>query len=249
MKRRPLPPLLLALLLAAAAAALLLPAPPLRAQSLEPVRGITVGGEGVVLAEPDLAQAGLGVQVIAPTVTQAVAESDARMAALVARLKGLGIADRDIQLSGYSVFPQRSFQEGRPEVITGYEVNHQIQVFIRDLSRVGAILDQAFQAGANNLFGLSFSLADPSPQRAQARARAVADARSRADELARLGGARRGDLLAIAEVAAQFPQPFGPVSALREAGGAAPSQPGPIEIRVAVQATWALSLGPLPPGP
>ena len=228
----------------AAAAGLLFLAPALHPQPVEPVRGITVSGEGVVLAEPTLAQAGLGVQVIAPTVTQAVAESSARMEGLAAKLESLGIPERDIRLSGYSVFPQRGFQEGRPEVISGYEVNHQIQVTIRDLSRVGTILDQAFQAGANNLYGLSFSLDNEAAQRSQARAMAVADARARADELARLGGAHRGDLLAIAEVTAPFPQPYASVSALQEMGGAAPSQPGPIEIRVTVQVTWALSLSP-----
>ncbi len=208
---------------------------------IERVRGITVTGEGVVPAKPSLARVGLGIQVLAPTVSQAVKESSARMEELLGKLKSLGIPQSDILPSGYHVFPQRSFQGGIPGGISSYEVNNQLQVTVRDLGRLGAILDQAFLAGANQMHGITFSLEDTAALRSQARLRAVADARAKADELAGLGGVRRGDLLAISEVNVPLYPPFAALSSLQGLNGAAPNQPGLIEIRVQVQATFALA--------
>jgi hypothetical protein len=208
--------------------------------SHEQGRGITVTGAGVVSAKPTLARIGLGVQVLAPTVAQAVRESAARMEGLIQKLKSLGVPEGDILPSGYSVFPQRSFRGDRPNEISGYEVNNQIQATIRDLARLGMILDQAFQAGANNVSGIALSLDEQSALRSEARARAVADALAKADELARLGGARRGDLIAISELAVPVYPPFAALSSLHGLAGAASIPPAQIEIRVEVQVTCEL---------
>jgi uncharacterized protein YggE len=204
----------------------------------EPTRQITVAGEGAVSAQPDYARANLGVQVLAPTVDAATQENETKMAALIARLKEQGIADKDIQTSNYDIFPQRNFQNGKPGEITGYQVSNTVQVTIHDLSKVSTILDQATQAGANNVNGVSFGLDNQEKLQVMALDKAVTDAQAQADELAKSSGVARGELLSISQVVTPNPIPF--VNATAQADGAVPIQPGEIEVSARVQLTYAI---------
>jgi len=202
-------------------------------------REVTVTGEGMASAQPDIAQASLGVQVLGPTVAQATQENDAKMAAVIAKLKGLGVADKDIQTTGYNIFPQSNFQGGQSGEITGYQVSDTVQVTIRDLSKVSTILDQVTQAGANNVFGVTFGLESSTQLQSEAIDKAVADARTRADELAKAGGVQLGDVVSISQVITPSPMPFGEATA-QAAGGAAPIQVGTVQVNAQVQISYAI---------
>jgi uncharacterized protein len=202
-------------------------------------RTITVNGQGSASGTPDIAQVSVGVQVVASTVTTATQQNNEKMTAVIGKLKSLGIADNDIQTTNFSVFPQRSNpivpnQEG---TITGYQVSNTVQVTVRDSSRIGAVLDGATQAGANEVFGVNFGVSSPAKLQAQARVQAVTDAQARADDLARLAGVQRGEVLSISETTAPSPAPL---AAAGLGGGAVPVQPGQISAQVQVEITYAL---------
>ncbi len=205
-----------------------------------PVRGITVVGQGEASGAPDVARANLGVEVFAPTVAEATKENNDKMAAVIAKLKDLGIAEKDIQTSGYSINPERNVSNGAAGQMTGYRVANMVQVTIRDLSKVGTVLDQVTQAGANNVYGVNFSIDDPAKLQADARAKAIADAQARADDLAKLSGVQRGDVLGISEVIGASPMPMAARSDMAVGDGAAPVQPGELQVQVQIQVTYAI---------
>ncbi len=214
---------------------------PARASAAEPTpRTITVVGEGTVSAKPDFARANLGVEVIAPTVAEAVKQNSDKMAAIIAKIKSLGIADKDIQTSNYSINPERSFERGGPGAVTGYRVSNMVLVTIRDLSKVGTVLDQVTQAGATSVFGVSFGIDDPSKQQAEARAKAMAEAQAHANDLAKLGSVTRSDILSISELITPTAITFAEASIRTTAGGAAPIESGMLEVTVRIQVVYTI---------
>jgi len=209
-------------------------------------RSITVVGEGKVSAKPDIAQAQIGVEVFAPTVQEATRENNERMGAVMAKLKELGIAEKDIQTSSYSIYSERRYpeaplSEGEPEEEITYRVSNMVQVTIRQLDQVGEIIDEAVAAGANSVYGVSFAIDDPSELQGEARTLAIADAKARAEELARLAGVKLGPVMVVSEVIGIGAPGF------RGYGGgelampmAPPISPGELELTLQVQVTYAI---------
>ena len=178
------------------------------AQQESTARQITVIGLGTVSASPDIARANLGVQVTAPTVTEATQQNNKTMDAVLAQLKAAGIAAEDIQTSDYNIYPQRNNPgPNNSSEITGYQVTHMVQVTIHNLDQVGQVLDQAIQAGANNITNISFAFSDPAQLHLQALDAAMANAESRADQLAQSSGVQRGEVLSMSEVVSSGPAP------------------------------------------
>ena len=173
-------------------------------------RTITVNGTGEAFAAPDMAIVSIGVTSEAPTAGEALAKNNADMAATVAKLKELGVADRDLQTSGLSLNPQYDYENNRrsPRVI-GFAASNTLTVRLRDLSKAGAVIDEAVRAGANALGGVSFGFDDPAPLKADARKNAVRDARATAELLAKESGVTLGRILTINDgyVAAPSPRP------------------------------------------
>ena len=130
---------------------------------------ISIEGRGEVAAAPDMAMVNSGVTTQGATAREALDANTAAMADLIAALKGSGIADRDIQTSGFSVNPNYVYSDERdangytmPPKINGYQVSNTVTIKVRDLDQLGAILDQSVTVGANTVNGVSFSVADPS---------------------------------------------------------------------------------------
>jgi uncharacterized protein YggE len=205
---------------------------------------ITVVGQGKAFGTPDQAQAQIGVDIFAETVDEAANQNQATFDQLMAALTDLGIAQEDIQTSNYSVWAEQRYNEnGIPEGIAGYRVTNQVNVTIRDISKVSDVLAAAIDAGANSIYGVSFSVADPAALEAEARAAAMADAEQRAASLAELGNVELGGISIISEVIGSPVQPL-----LRDmgAGGAAELasapgiSPGQLSFQVQVQVTYAL---------
>lgn len=219
-------------------------------------RSITVVGQGSVSAAPDIATVVLGVNVSAATVEQAMEDASTRMGKIMAALKKLNISDKDITTSNYSIYyeePPRyempaatKGTEGSGETPAGvYRVSNMVTVKIRKLDQVGELIDAAVTAGANSLWGVNFDLEDRTKLEAEARAKAVENARQRAEELAKLAGVKVGGVVQISEViggsGGYYPMPPTARAAAAEmGGGAGPISPGELEISYQVQVTFEL---------
>ena len=204
---------------------------------------ITVVGVGEAAGTPDVAHVSVGIETSAATVQQAVVDNKGKMSTLLDTLKGLGVADKDIQTSNYSVYTQQEpVAAGATVTDSGaltYHVSNQVEVTVRDVSKLGDVLDKVVAAGANNIYGVSFSVDDTSKLEAVARTKAIADAKSRAASLAQLAGVQLGDVVSISEVIGGN----GPVYASMVAGkggGGTPIQPGELNVDMSVQVTFAI---------
>jgi uncharacterized protein YggE len=202
------------------------------------MRQVTVTGQGEVRVIPDLAVMQLGVETTAPTTQEALAQNTAQAQAIIDQLKALGVAEKDIQTSGFNIYAAYA-NEGR--TITGYTVSNMVQVTIRDLAQAGALLDQVVQVGANRVYGISFGLSDPGAAQAQARDAAMADARDRAEQYARAGGATLGNVLVITEnLGSITPLPAMIRDEAAQAGAPVPVQPGEQTVTAQIQVTYEL---------
>ena len=204
------------------------------------MRQITVVGSGEARVAPDMATVQIGVETTAPTTQEALAQNTAQAQAIIDQVRQLGVEERDIQTSGFNIYPTYD-NEGRQ--VTGYTVSNMVSVTIRDLAQAGALLDQVVQAGANRVYGVSFGVSDQAAVMAQARAAAMADAKARADQLAGAGSASVGQVLVITEnVGAAPPPPIMMADARAEmaAGAPVPVQAGEQAFTVQVQVTYEL---------
>lgn len=206
-----------------------------------PQQTIVVVGSGTVAVKPNLARVEAGVETLAPTVAQAAEENDQQMAAVIAKIKELGIAANDIQTTYYSVSPERSYEPSGPGPITGYRVATNVQITIRDVQQISTVIDGVAQAGANNIYGMYFGLDPQTQQQAQeaARSKAVADVQARAAALAKLNGVEMGKLLSISEVIGTSPYPVMKGTSGGGEQGGAPVEPGMFEITMQLQGTYA----------
>lgn len=206
---------------------------------------LSVGGEGRVTVPPDTASVVVGVDVQFPTLGAAQAEADAQATAIIDAARAEGIAEDDIRTVNYGVNVVRDYDEqGNPGPITGYNVSNQVELTIRAIDNVGAVLDAVVDAGANNIYGISFYLDDTAAAASQARAAAVRDARAKAEELAAEAGVSLGRIRSISEGYAPPPSPaiFTNEAADMAQGraGGAPIQTGTGEVLVVVQMTFEL---------
>lgn len=202
-----------------AAFALALCAVPLAALAADPAL-ITVTGDNTAQAAPDLATVDMGVTTDGPSAAEALATNNAAVKAIMDRLVSAGIEARDIQTSNLSLNPNwTSTPDGAGSVISGYMAMNMLSVRVRDLGKLGPVLDAVVTDGANTLNGITFGLQDPKPVMAAARRQAVVDARLRAEELAAAAGLKLGSLVSITEGGGfQAPQPMYRQSVAQDAG-------------------------------
>ena len=163
-----------------------------------PARLVSVVGQGSVAMTPDMAVISLGVTQQAKTARVAMDKVNADAVALLSALAALDVAPRDVQTDQLSVSPLWDNGDGARR-ITGYVARNAVSVRVRDLSRLGAVMDAALLAGSNDFNGLQFSMQDPKPIEAQARAAAVKDAMARAAELAAAAGVTLGPVVTMTE--------------------------------------------------
>ncbi len=200
---------------------------------------VTVAGTGTVSAAPDMAEITTGVVTQAPTAAQALAANSQAMERLLQTLGALGVAARDIQTTNISVSPlRRQGRDGQPPEITGYEVTNPVRVKVRDLSRLGRVLDQQVGQGANLVYGIHFGRQEPAPLLDEARKRAMADARRKAELYADAASLRIGRVVAVQEAGAASPRPEMAPRVMMSA--AVPVAPGEQEIQASVTVTFTL---------
>jgi uncharacterized protein YggE len=207
-------------------------------------RTLSVSGNGTVYLTPDIANIYFGVHTENPVITTAVGSNNTQTQALVDALKAAGIADADIQTSNFSVYSTTSYDK-----LTGastgatYAVDNTVYITIRDLSKLGSILNAAVGAGANNINSITFDVADKTAAMTQARQKAMENASSLANELAQTAGVTVGAIQSISYT----DNSSIPYYAYGMGGGGAaapnasvPIQPGKTEISVTVSVTYAV---------
>jgi hypothetical protein len=206
-------------------------------------RSVTVVGIGKVAGQPDIARVTVGIETQASSLQKAVDDNKAKMNNLLDTLKKLGLADKDIRTSNYSVYTERvSTPTPGAEVNTDqmiYHVTNTVDVTVRDVNQIGEVLDKAVAAGANNIYGVNFSVEDTAKLETEARAKAVADAKARAAELAQLNGVQLGEVLTVSEVVGGAAYPMYR-DAVGMGGGGTPVQPGELEMSMSIQITYAV---------
>ena len=210
-------------------------------QPREPDEGtIVVGGTGRVSVEPDLADIRLGVSVARPTVDAARTVASATMEAILAAVAAAGVDRRDVRTALLSVQPRYEYRENQPPTLSGYDLANIVEVTVRDLARLGDVIDGTLRAGATSLDQLSFRLADPEPAEREARLRAMAAARARAEVLAEAAGLAIVGVSDIVEGGGP-PVPLPRMKAERmmlAADAATPVEAGTLEISVNVTVTY-----------
>lgn len=215
-----------------------------QAGEVDVTRTILVVGHGTVSIQPDRAQVIVGVETTGDSVRQATGESAEIMEALLAALREQGVADKDIQTSGFSVWTERSgpmveMGAGDAEETITHRVTNMVRVNVQELDNLSAILDAAIDAGANAIHGINSTIADPSRAATQARIKAIADAKAKAQELADLTGVRVGPVVSVSEVVGMVGVPMAAREALM-GGGVGPISPGEMDLSVQLQVVYSI---------
>jgi hypothetical protein len=208
----------------------------------QPAGTIVVSGTGRVAVDPDVAELRLGVAIARPTVDSARAAAAEAMAAILAAVTAAGVAARDVRTTLLSVQPRYDYSDGKAPTLTGYDLANVVDVTVRDLATLGGVVDGALTAGATSLDGLTFRVDDPREPERTARTAAVAEARSRADDLAAAAGV---SISGVADIVEGGRPPGGPqpkaARALLAADAGTPVQAGTTEISVTVTVTFRIA--------
>jgi len=231
--------------LAGAIFLLLTPAAMASDDAERPFRTISLSGTSEVQARPDTARVNTGVVTEGADARSALAANSAAMAELFKSLKDMGIADRDMQTRNFNISPRYApynrAQPARENRIIGYRVTNSVAVRVRNLESLGPMLDKLAGAGANQVNGISFYVDEADNLMDEARRRAIADARRKAELYATEAGARLKRILTISESGARpGPQPVFRAMAARDAKESVPVAAGEQTIRASVAVTYEL---------
>lgn len=215
-------------------------------------RTISVTGSGSADAQPDRAVIDVGVTTDAQTAAQALSANSKQMQAVIDALTKANVAAADVRTQTVQLQPRYAeptpVPQGQPQQapsdqsnrVIGYTAVNTVEVRIRALNNLGAILDQVVAAGGNQIQDIRFEVSDPTTSMDQAREAAMKDALHKANQLATLASAKLGPVVTINE-SSQSPVPFqGAVAQMNTAKSAVPISPGSQTVNVVVQVTWEL---------
>ena len=213
-------------------------------QTQPAVRSLSVTGSGQANLVPDIAYIYLGVHTEKPTASDAMTENNAQTQAMIDALTKFGIDKKDIRTTNFSIFPTDKYdpQTGQPTGQKVYSVDNTVYVTVRDLKKLGDLLDTVVAAGANTINSIQFDVADKEAAIKSARANAVKDADTQAKELASSAGVTLGEIQAIG-FSDNSPVPLfdgkGGGAAVAQAASV-PIQPGQLTLTVTVNVTYAI---------
>ncbi len=201
--------LLLVVLLAACTPATATPAsvPP---ASVNPYQTHTMNaqGTGKVDLTPDIAYISIGVQTMSDNVSNAVNDNNAQATAIANSLKELGVAEKDIQTSAFSVYPQQQYDPNGQPTAMQYQVTNTVYITVRDLNSMSKLLDAVVRSGANTIYGITFDVENKDAAYTQARQLAIDSAKKNAQELAKAAGITLGDLVTMNVYQTSGPTPL-----------------------------------------
>ena len=163
-----------------------------------PMRTMNVSGVGKAYLTPDIAYINIGVQTEKKDASEAVATNNTQTEKVTAALKTAGVDEKDIQTTNFSIYPQPKYDDkGQPTGEITYVVQNTVSVTVRDITKIGDILDAAVKAGANNIYGIQFDVSDKSEALTLAREEAVKNAQVAANDLAKASGVTLGPIQTI----------------------------------------------------
>jgi uncharacterized protein YggE len=204
-------------------------------------QGVTVSGTGEVTGRPDTLVADFGTQATGSTVSSALSRADRAMTRVTSVLRHDGVDSKDLQTAGLDIYPQYS-NDGR--TVTGYQASQDLTVTFRDVDKAGSLISRAVSAGGDavRMSGLSFRIDDDSALLADARSKAFADAKAKAQLYGDAAGRGLGQVVSVNETVTGQDTPY-PVPYATAADGAAKSvdvQAGQQQLSVTVTVTWSL---------
>ncbi len=206
-------------------------------------RTLTVVGSGEVHAVPDTALVSAAVATDADTASTALRQNSTAVAKVLDMIRASGIEARDVQTSGLSVEPRYSRVErtGAPDRsrVIGYTATNGFTVRVRDLGKLGRLLDDLAAAGVNRMHGIQFLLADPQKVLDEARRRAIEDAKNRANLYAQTAGIAVGKIHSLAEESVSLPRPM--ARSFETPAAAVPVASGEITVSAQIRVSWDLT--------
>lgn len=198
--------------------------------------GVITSGDATVSKKPDIAFLSVGVESQQSTAAAAQSDLANKAAKLIARAKALGIADKDLNTSGYSVGP---YYPPGAQTISGYRASEQLQLNWHTVDTVGKALDALVQEGGATNVGVSFGLADPKAAQAEARTLAIGDARSRAQAMAGAAGVKLGQVMRVSDLTfSGYPSAGYAINAAAPAASQLPV--GELNVTVTVEVDFAI---------
>ncbi len=211
-------------------------------QAAQPtVRSVSVSGMGEASITPDIAFIYLGVHTEDASASQAVAANNVQTQEVIEALQNFGIDTKDIRTTNFSIWPSQNYSpEGLP-LDTRYVVDNTVYVTVRDLAKLGELLDVVISAGVNTVNSIQFDVADKDEALKQARADAVKNAQAQAQELAAAAGVELGEIQFISYYdSVPYPMFDGKGGGGGAAESAVPIQPGQLTLSVTVSITYEI---------
>ena len=208
------------------------------------IRTMNVAGTGQAFLVPDIAYIYVGVHTEKPSASEAMTENNSQTEKMIAALKDFGVDAKDIRTTNFSIWPMDKYdpQSGMPTGEKTYSVDNTVYVTVRELDKLGDLLDTVVEAGANTVNSIQFDVADKDEAIKSARAEAVKDAETQAQELADAAGMSLGEVQSISFYDSQ---PY-PMFEGKGGGGGdlaastVPIQPGQLTFTVTVNVTYAI---------
>ena len=207
-----------------------------------PEHTVSVTGTGEVSVAPDVADVVIGVTVQKSTVKDAQAAAGTSMAAVIAAVKKDGVADKDIVTVNVSLSPVYDYSSnGSVPRLVGQSFSNTVRVTVRNLTGLGAVIDDSIAAGATTVQGVTFRLNDPKPVEGQARQLAMTDARTKADALASAAGVQIKGVASISEVTVSSPIYYASGSSDKAAAQiSTPIQSGTTDVQIQVTVSYLI---------
>ncbi|HNT74209.1 MAG TPA: SIMPL domain-containing protein [Anaerolineae bacterium] len=201
---------------------------------------ISINGSGIATTTPNVADIQFGVESIHSDAAQAISDNTTKMQAVLAAVKALGVADKDVQTVNYNMWIEQIYNQetGMPTGEMRYHVTNQVSVRLRDITKSGELLGAVLEAGANNVNGITFGVDDPTELQNEARVAAVKNARAKAEALAAGLGVRLGKVRLVSEyTSGSAPIPMYDM-AMGKGGEAVSIAGGSYNVTVEVQVTF-----------
>lgn len=198
-----------------------------------------VTSSATITKTPDIATSQIGVQTIAKEVDDAINENNKKADAIINALKNLGVDEKDIKTTSFNVYPQRDYANNNPNVIVSYQVDNMLYVTFRDITKAGKGLQTAINAGANNIYGISFTFSETESVINEARTKAIQNARTKAESMASAAGIELDKIISVNEVSSSSPI-YSRDYSKADAEGAVPIQSGEQDITVQVELVYLI---------
>ncbi len=208
-----------------------------------PGQGIVVSGTGTASAEPDLARINLGVQVLSPSVGEALDTANSSLESILRVLSDYNVDESDTQTRFFNINTQYDYSgEGGPTV-TGYQVTNELSVNVRNIESLGDLITGVVDAGGDpiRVNGISFAIEDTAALEDEALAQAIEDAKARAQRMAELSGVELGDLISVSQAGGASPAlPVALASAEFARSAPTPIRTGDLEVTIQIQALYTI---------